>query len=379
MTNITRTHRRSIAARIFSLIAVALLGVASPSISAAEVQTAPLVLGQGTNLAHWLSQVWYDKAERRDFIVEDDFAYIAKLGFDHVRLPIDEEQMWTEDGKRDKEAFEMLHDAVRWSLKYDLKILVDLHILRSHHFNAEEKPLWTEPAAQERFVELWRDLSSDLRNYPVESVAYELLNEPVADDPDDWNKLVAKGLAAIRELEPNRTVVIGSNRWQSVDTFDELVVPDDRNIILSFHFYEPFLLSHYNTPWTYLAEYSGPVHYPGVILTHEEFDDLADDQKDIVKDHAGTYFDKQVLTEMMEKPLRVARELDLPLYCGEFGVFNLAPIEDRLRWYADVLAILDENGVSYANWNYKSYEFGFIGNDGKSIDEIRDAVAPVKR
>ena len=44
-----------------------------------------------------------------------------------------------------------------------------------------------------------------------------------------------------------------------------------------------------------------------------------------------------------------------------------------------MLAILDENGVSYANWNYKSYEFGFIGNDGKSIDEIRDAVAPAKR
>ena len=342
--------------------------------SAAEPQ--PMELGKGTNLAHWLSQVFYDKKKRREFIVEDDFAYIAELGFDHVRLPIDEEQMWDEDGERDQDAFEMLHDAVRWSLKYDLKILIDLHILRSHHFNAAEKPLWTEAAAQEKFIDLWRDLSSELGDYPVESVAYELMNEPVADNSDDWNKLVARALAAVRELEPDRTIVIGSNRWQSVDTFDELDVPDDRNIILSFHFYEPFLLSHYDTSWTFLDGYTGPVHYPGVILTDEEYADLPEDQKAMVEGRAGAYFDKEVLTAMMEKPLRVAREHDLPLYCGEFGVFDKAPSGDRLRWYADMLAILEEHDVSYANWNYKSNQFGIVGSDGEPIDAMRDALAP---
>ena len=121
--------------------------------------------------------------------------------------------MWDENGKRDEDAFEIMHDAIRWSLDNDLLVVIDLHILRSHHFNAEEKPLWTEPAEQERFFDLWRDLSEALHEYPVEKVVYELMNEPVADDPDDWNRLAARAFAAVRELRcrPGET---WDRRWR---------------------------------------------------------------------------------------------------------------------------------------------------------------------
>ncbi len=330
----------------------------------------PLILGDGTNLAHWLSQTNRTGDERRRFIVEEDIAYIAGLGFDHIRLPIDEQQMWDEDGNRDEDAFATMHDAIRWSIDHDLMVLIDLHILRSHYFNAEEKPLWTEADAQDDFISLWRDLSSALQQYPVDRVAYELMNEPVADDPEDWNRLVARAFAAVRELEPERTIVIGSNRWQSVDTFDELAVPNDPNIVLSFHFYEPFLLSHYDTSWTFLAGYRGPVHYPGELLTEAEFEALPDNQKDQVRNYVGRTFDRAVLEEMMEKPLRVASELGLPLYCGEYGVFHRAPSADRQHWYRDVRAIFDSHGISSANWNYKSDQFGLIGNDGAVVEEV---------
>jgi len=355
---------------------ILLLVLSSQACTAAD-GPGPVVLGQGTNLAHWLSQTKRTGDERRQFIVAKDIAYIAELGFDHVRLPIDEEQMWYEDGSRDQDAFEILHDAIRWSLKHDLKIVIDLHILRSHYFNAAEKPLWTEPEEQDQFVSLWQDLSSALRDYPVDSVVYELLNEPVADDPDDWNKLVARALEAIRELEPNRSIMIGSNHFQSARTFDDLVIPDDRNIILSYHFYEPFMLSHYDTRWTYMKDYNGPVHYPGTIISQAEFDALPTAQQEAVSEFVGHSFNKQLLTEMMEKPLRVAREKGLPLYCGEFGVFSAAPEADRLRWYEDLLAIFQEHNVSYANWNYKSDQFGFVGNDGLPIEPVKNVLLDI--
>ena len=339
-----------------------------------SVPSTQMVLGKGTNLAHWLSQTERKGEERRMFLTEKDIAYIAELGFDHVRLPIDEMQMWDEAGIRDEAAFEIMHDAIRWSLKYDLPVLIDLHILRSHHFNASEKPLWTETRAQDKFINLWRDLSQALHDYPTDMVAYELMNEPVADDPNDWNRLLARAFTVVRELEPGRTVVIGSNRWQSANTFDELVVPDDDNLILSFHFYEPFLLTHFSTSWTFLKNYTGPVHYPGVILTQEEFDALPEDQKDIAKDWVGRTFNKEILTTMMAKPLQVAKTLGLPLYCGEYGVFDKAPAADRLRWYADMLDIFKEHGVSSANWNYKSDQFGIVGNDGQTIIEMKDVL-----
>ena len=70
--------------------------------------------------------------------------------------------------------------------------------------------------------------------------AYELMNEAVADDTEDWNKLLAKCFSVEKEMEPERLIVIDSNRWQSTTTFNELKVPDDNNIILSYHFYESF-------------------------------------------------------------------------------------------------------------------------------------------
>ncbi len=345
------------------------------SASAQKESQSKFVIGRGTNLAHWLSQSKNRGEERRLFIQENDIAYIAGLGFEHVRLPIDEEQMWDEQGNRHKEAFELMTNCIDWSIKYNLRVIVDLHILRSHHFNAKEKPLWTDPKEQAKFCDMWRDLSSALKKYPVSMVAYELMNEAVADDAEDWNKLLAECFAAVREREPERIIVIGSNRWQSVNTFDELKVPEDNNIILSYHFYEPFLLTHYHASWTSLKGYTGAVHYPGVILTQKEFDTLPEDQKDEAKKWIGKVFNKQLMTEMMKQPFKKAKELNLPLYCGEYGVLKGAPEEDRLRWYTDMMEIFNENNVGSANWNYKSGSFGLVANDNSKHQNLIEIVA----
>lgn len=320
---------------------------------------------RGTNLAHWLSQSRQRGAERAAFITKSDIENIAKMGFDHVRLPIDEEQMWDENGKRHEDAFKIMTNCIDWCAEYKMKVIVDLHILRSHHFNAEEKPLWTDKKEQEKFYDLWRDLSSVLKKYSNDNVAYELMNEAVADDPELWNNLVANAVKAIRALEPERTIVIGSNKWQQVQTFDVLKVPEnDKNILLSFHFYEPFLLTHWHASWTDLKKYEGPVHYPGVILTQSEFDNLPDEIKPVAKNWVNREFNKKWIQEQWKKPIEKAKKLGLPLYCGEFGIITGPPQEDMLRWHQDMIDLFEENGIGYANWNYKSGSFGLLDGDG---------------
>jgi endoglucanase len=194
---------------------------------------------KGTNIAHWLSQSDARGEARLNFFTEKDIELIKSLGFDHIRLPIDEEQMWDEQGARYDTAFTLMTNCLDWCQKHDLKVIVDLHILRSHHFNAEVKPLWTDPKEQDKFINLWVDLSAELNRYPVGNVAYELMNEAVADDPEQWNQLVDRAVKAIRQLEKDRIIVIGSNMWQSAGTFDDLKVPNDNNIILSSIFMNP--------------------------------------------------------------------------------------------------------------------------------------------
>lgn len=333
------------------------------------------VLGKGTNLAHWLSQSKARGEQRAAFITEKDIEYIASLGFQHVRLPIDEEQMWDTTGTRYPEAFALMDSCITWSIRHNLCVIVDLHILRSHHFNHAEKPLWTKPDEQEKFFDFWRDLSAALHQYPLSKVAYELMNEAVAPEHEQWNVLLEECYSAIRELEPERIIVIGSNMWQSVDTFDALRVPaNDSNIVLSFHFYEPFLLTHYTASWTNIKDYKGAVHYPGVILNEEETEGLPENELEIAKGWIGRKFNKEIITDMMKQPIAKANELGLRLYCGEYGVLSDAPEADRLRWYQDMMSIFDENNISSANWNYKSNQFGLINNDGSKNRALIDAI-----
>ncbi len=221
----------------------------------------------GVNVSHWLSQSEARGEGRRTYITQADLDSISAMGFDHVRIPVDEVQLWDSAGNREAEAFALLHSGIRWALAAHLRVIIDLHIIRSHYFNANTNTLWTDPAEQEKLAEMWRRLSDELHQYPNDKLAYEILNEAVATDPEDWNKLLNKVLAAIRAKEPERKVVIGSNRWQGAETFPQLRFPEnDANLILSFHFYTPMALTHHTAPWTPLGSFSGPVRYPGQIV-----------------------------------------------------------------------------------------------------------------
>jgi len=345
----------------------------SPPIEA--VERAGFKAKRGTNISHWLSQSGRRGAERRAWFTRKDVAFLAGLGLDHLRIPIDEEQMWDESGQPESEAFALLNQALDWCAEFKLNAIVDLHIVRSHHFNEKERPLWTKPEAQEQFFRCWRELSQALQNRSVDAVAYELMNEPVADNPDDWNKLVARSVVVIRAKEPRRVIVIGSNRWQSVNTFDQLKVPEnDPNILLSFHFYEPFLLTHHTAGWTNIGGYKGPVKYPGQTVDEADLAGVPDSLAQEIRRRNGTW-DRARIMASLSKPLALAQRTGLPLYCGEWGCLPAMPSESRLAWYRDMVSVLKEKGIEWATWDYKG-GFGLRKRDGKPDEELLSILVP---
>ncbi len=331
------------------------------------------VIHRGVNVSHWLSQTEIRGEERSLYIQAEDFRTIAELGFDHVRIPFDEEQMWDEKGQKNKEAFELLHDAIGWSLEKNLRVIVDLHILRSHHFNSDNIRLWTDSAAQQQFWGFWKQMSAELIQYPVDKLAYELMNEAVADDPDDWNRLIANGINTIRTHEPERVIVVGSNKWQQVHTFKDLKIPEgDRNLILSFHFYDPFLLTHYKAPWAgTIQKYSGEVHYPGYTVDTLVYGELPDDLLSEVRERNGYWDAKRIEESFMEAKI-VADSYGLPLYCGEFGCFPTTSPELRHAYYKDIVSVFNKLDISWTHWNYKN-DFPVV--DEKTLEPIGPVVS----
>jgi len=347
----------------------------------APANPAGFAIHRGTNLSHWLSQD-FGWAPRTEWITEYDIRFIASLGFDHVRLPVDEIVLWKDDGAPNEEAFALLGRGLDWCRANQLRVLVDLHTVRAHHFNAENEgghnTLWTDPAAQAHFLDLWRQLSVRLRGYPNDFLAYEIMNEPTATDPEDWNKLVAKSLAQIRATEPGRVVVIGANTWQVPQFVPLLKVPaGDRNIILSMHTYVPLVFTHHKADWTAapIKDFPGPVTYPGPVADKAAF------VKHLATYPAGQYdyllsttdnWGPARFREEFATAIASARERGLQLYCGEFGCLSTVPRAARLAYYRDIVGVFDAAGIAWACWEYKG-DFGLAEWHGlKSLDGAPD-------
>jgi endoglucanase len=246
---------------------------------------------------------------------------------------------------------------------------VDLHIIRSHYFNAANEggtnSLWTDTNAQNTFLHLWRDLSARLKHYPVSMVAYELMNEPVAENPEDWNKLIKKAVKAVRALEPQRVLVIGSNRWQTPGTFPDLKIPvHDPNIILSLHTYSPIVFTHHLANWVSFKDYKGPVHYPGQVVIDADYDAFVQKDSLLVQAmrNAREIWNKQTLAEELLPAIKRAHGLGLQLYCGEFGCLPHVDRNERLAYYRDLISVFNENQIAYCNWEYKG-DFGVYAFD----------------
>src|SRR5450432_4485900 len=87
---------------------------------------------KGINVGHWLSQVGRHPIKYEEW----DAAFLDSLGFDNVRLPVDESELWNEAGQPIESNWIILYNGIAVSLKHHLKVVIDLHIVRSHYFNA---------------------------------------------------------------------------------------------------------------------------------------------------------------------------------------------------------------------------------------------------
>ncbi|MFP4115351.1 MAG: glycoside hydrolase family 5 protein [Spirochaetota bacterium] len=319
---------------------------------------------RGTNISHWLSQSSARGEARREWFTQADVRRLAEWGFDHIRLPIDEEQMWSESGIRQAEAFDLLGHAIDWCDAEGLRVIVDLHILRSHHFNADGVPaLYTDPAARRKFADLWVDLSAFLNERSNDLVAYELLNEAVAPSSEVWNETWPVPFKAVRGIEADRTIVLGSNQFNQWQTYPDLAVPDDDHLILTFHYYNPMFITHYTAEWWHGGSYSGPIRYPGRPIPESQT--IAVERlKDEGLEKENRHFDRDVMLADMKVPHEVARRTGHPLYCGEFGCYQHTPSDIREAWYRDIIATFGELGIDWANWDYKGH-FGIVDREGK--------------
>ena len=323
---------------------------------------------QGVNVGNWLSQSWVMGEQREKIFTDEDIELLVSNGFDHIRLPVDESQLFNRDMTLNESTVALIHKTIGSCIEHGLKVIFDLHILRSFNFLDNDAPLWKSEEEQDKLVNMWRDIQGILCEYPVTDVAYEFLNEAVAPTDEQWSDLMLRLLAMVRETEKDRVVVFGANMQNQVGHVKNIKVPDgDKNIILAFHFYEPLLITHYQASWTPLRilKFNGPMQYPGQLIPDSVYEALNDEEKAVVEPYNHSY-DKDWIRAQWKEAIDYAKEKGLTLYLGEFGCMVNCGEEVRLAWLKDVVDVARENGIPYSMWEYNS-QFGFADRNNKGV------------
>ena len=278
-------------------------------------------LGMGINFGNM-----FEAPSLGEWGVDPDSAYfrdIKSKGFASLRLPV----RWSTHAMAefpytiDKEFMDTIKWAVDLALKNELPIIINIH----HYEEIMDNPA----AHKERFLAFWDQISSEFQNYS-DSLYFEILNEPNGNlTPAVWNDYLAEGLSKIREKNPTRMVVIGTAEWGGIGALPQLQLPDDPNIILTIHYYEPFSFTHQGADWTGMDMPTGVTWDSTAVQT-------------------------QAIANDMDQIRQYSQKHNVPVYIGEFGAIGNADDASRARWIGDLHHVFDAYGFSGAYWEYCS-------------------------
>lgn len=302
----------------------------------------------------------------RSYITERDVRNIYELGMDHIRLGFDQIVVEQAPGVYREEPLALIRSFVEWCEKYGLNVVLNLHKAIGNYCDIQEDvQLMDNAALQERFVALWAHVEDFLSDQPA--VAFELLNEVRDVPPQQWNMLAEKAVAAIRQKNPNRKIIIGSTCWNSVETLNRLKVYDDANIAYTFHTYAPFSFTHQRgvlQPQT--LYYNREMPYPGDIAYYRDFERVVNRNEKAYPEY--DVMDRRYIADSLAPALDFMHQHpNRMLWCGEFGTIRHCRLEWRENWMRDVISFLLEHDIPYCVWNYLS-----TPNDGNRFSLVDD-------
>ncbi len=302
------------------------------------------------------------------YITEEDVKNIASFGVDHIRLAFDQVVLeeFEYPGVYREDVFVHIDHFLAWAKKYGLNVILNLHHAFGCYCDSPvEKPLLDTPEYRKRFVDFWVTFEKRYHHMGRE-ILFELMNEVTDSESEKWISLYKETVAAIRVLNPDRLIMIGSASWNSVDKLCELEVLPDENVVYTFHAYDPHEFTHQRGLLQgYMHYYNREMAYPGDIEPYRNYTRLR-----FGADPYAAYerMDKTWLYDRLQ-PAKdfIKAHPEAILICGEFGTIRHAPPASREAWFADMITFFDENEIPFTIWNYLSTPYD--GNRFSLVDD----------
>jgi hypothetical protein len=252
------------------------------------------------------------------FFGPDDAAFLASLGVNCVRLPVNQAHFEGAPFEWLSVGFERLANAVDVLAAAGIHSVIDLHAVpgcQNQHWHSDNAThvaaFWLHPHFMDRATALWVELATRFAGNPWVA-GYNLLNEPA--DPSGavvgpWH---ARTLAAVREVDPEHIVFMDGNTYST--DFSAFGEPWE-NVVYACHDYA----------------LAGMAFGDGVALP-------------------------EALEEKFFERTAYMRETGTPIWVGEFGpVYTGVPELDeaRLEVLDAQLSLYERHGAGWSLWTYK--------------------------
>lgn len=355
---------------------------------------------RGLNLDTWVTwpeePSWTDPAtlspfpEWRRTIDAGRLAELKAAGFDHLRITVDPAPLLsaTTASFRDR-LFRDVRDAARAINDAGLKAIVDLHLFPRHdNPDIGMEGVMGNPSTFDAYLAIVRTMSRTMSLEDPEMVALEVMNEPHGEcgaGEGDWPDRLQRLYAAARSSALDLTLILSGACGGSAEglaSVDPSAIPD-RNVIWTFHSYQPFVMTHQGAMWAgdfvrYVTGLTYPLHGMGEVERDKAIEAIRQRIRDEVpwtrRRGMLAYLDEQLgeigtpekLQAALERPFRIVADwaetygiASDDIYLGEFGVIrqewenpSVVPAASRAAYVADMIEIAERHGFGWAMWSY---------------------------
>lgn len=251
------------------------------------------------------------------------FEKIKAKGFSSVRIPI----RWSAHSLKDfpytidERFFNRIDAIIKTALGSDLVIVINIH-----HF----EELFNSPSKNiDKYLSLWKQISERYKD-SSDNLFFELLNEPhFRLTARRWNKLLKSVIPIIRATNPNRIIMVGPARWNNIGGLKFLKLPSDKeNIIVTFHYYQPFIFTHQGAEW---------VKFSKLFLGRK---------------WKGSNSEKRKISKHFNTVKEWSKSNNVPICLGEFGVYYKSDETSRILWTNEVAKQAEEFNFSWIYWEF---------------------------
>ncbi|MEO1305602.1 MAG: glycoside hydrolase family 5 protein [Pseudomonadota bacterium] len=271
----------------------------------------------------------------------EDLVRLQIAGFDSVRLPVN----WSEHTRKNapyeisRDMLARVDEIIGWANEIGLKIIVNVH----HYEDLNNLPDVHEP----RLEAIWDQLSAHFARAPP-TLIFETINEPHTNmSVARTDALNTRILARIRQNHPDRWVIWGTAEWGSLDGLEAALPQHDPRIMLTYHEYAPYHFTHQGAPWGNVPQ---------------------------TRIQWGTRRDVSRMMQNLDKAVAVQTRTRMPVFVGEFGVYDGVPIEQRARWVRTLREGLEERGLAWCHWDFAGSLHAYNLEQEKWIPEIKAAL-----